>query len=158
MFRNIVYSVCCIVALLCGVISVDNVKAMRVLDDSEVSHSCDSSSLKMCEEARTLYGTDFEKWKSDGERFCSQPFIEKLKINIETVPHMDDGKPEILQWLAVTSLTSVFFVDWAYDERYGGAEPFFKNMLRTYSQNGIRDGTIISEIEIILETLDATRK
>lgn len=71
----------------------------------------------------------FEKWKKDGLRFMQKSFIED-----ETFPLLNDGRPELAEWLRGTESTDCFLGHWGDNIRFYGAREFLESMESAFSE------------------------
>lgn len=77
------------------------------------------------------YCSNYLIWKSDGERFLTESFINQYKEK-QSVPLLNDGRPEFSEWLYHYTIGSDLFTSgWAYTI----FRPFFHNMYVLYKQN-----------------------
>jgi hypothetical protein len=166
MFRDIVKSMCgacCAAAMMCS----SGVSEGMVVEGTRELCECASNDVAIYmhnevfyrDAARREYAHDynFSKWKSDGDRFLTQAFIDEY-IKIGKAPLLNDGRPEFIEWLYGTSSNSIFFVGWDWETRYNYAKPFIKNMLDIYLKNTESFHDSIMQLGLMLEVLDSTEK
>ena len=83
------------------------------------------------------YVKDYLKWENDGKRFINEEFINEYLEN-GSFPKLNDGRPELDQWLGYTNVGYVFrSCGWAFTIRMEMAKPFIQKMYDLYQENQI---------------------
>lgn len=78
------------------------------------------------------YG-DCTEWEHDGERFMSDDFVQEYAQS-GMIPLLNDGRPELINWLYGTVATSVFCESWDSESRYLSAGSLIQRMLDKYAR------------------------
>lgn len=150
MFRNIVYSTCCAVSLLVGVVMIDDVNGMEIreypmqLDNGiEILYQHLPSSFEgdFLQEYNDGY-TGFSTCETDGCRFLEEDFITEYQKN--RFARIDDGRPELALWFHYLLEFSVF-ENWSVDDRYL-LDSFIKSMLDVFSNESFRERDISTKL------------
>lgn len=130
MFKKLMYSAgCAAVAVMCV---CEGAGGMEVLS------SCYNDPLYK------QYVSDFDIWQKDGERFMTDSFISECKDK-GALPILNDGRPELPQWLGYTNLGYVFqSAGWPFSVRDGLAKPFIQRMYDTYTKEKMPEACLIS--------------
>jgi hypothetical protein len=153
--RDMFVGACCAAVMMCG-----GVSGMEDMHKSSLKEPIDSNALLTYGvNAQNEYGADsyFDRWKTDGERFLTQDFITKC-VNGKSIPLLNDGRPEFIEWLYGTNQNSVFFAKWGWETRYEFAKPFIQLLLETYLKHEQLFESYIPCIKTMLEVLDSTEK
>ena len=91
----------------------------------------------------------FDKWKEDGNRFLEPSFFEK-----RTFPLLNDGRPEIDEWLEGNFLTSVLLDEWPTEIRYNEVKEYLENMNKIYRSRIFIDESTKEQFERYSNKLD----
>ena len=131
----------------------DYEKGCMIFKDGSESVAWDN---KCKEIILTEYGKStinaFEKWRIDGERFLKEDFL-----NSESFPFLNDGRPELMEWLKGTLETRTLEHYWYCESRLEGAYEFLKSMKETYSSGNKQLKPVVHQISFILTQLKAER-
>ena len=95
----------------------------------------------------------FEKWRKDGERFLKEDFL-----NSASFPFLNDGRPELMEWLEGTLQTMTLEHYWDYESRLKGAYEFLESMEKAYYSGNKQLKPAVHQIDFILTNLRAERE
>lgn len=95
----------------------------------------------------------FEKWRKDGERFLKEDFL-----NSASFPFLNDGRPELMEWIEGTLQTWALDNYWDYDSRLIGAYEFLKSMEKAYYSGDKQLKPAVYQLDFILTQLRAERE
>lgn len=95
----------------------------------------------------------FEKWRKDGERFLKEDFL-----NSASFPFLNDGRPELMEWLEGTLLTRTLEPYWDFESRLIGAYEFLKSMEKAYYSGDKQLKPAVYQLDFILTQLRAERE
>lgn len=156
MFKKLMYSAgCAAVAVMCV---CEGARGMYDAAKGEMVFKDDAErvtwSARCKEIAVSEYGSSipesFEKWKKDGQRFLTEDFL-----NSESFPFLNDGRPELPEWLEGTLATWVFSSWWDWDTRIVSANGFLKSMQAIYSSRTRCSASFLYALDAVLTHLRA---
>ena len=81
------------------------------------------------------YVRDYFLWQKDGERFLTNTFINQYVEN-KSMPKLNDGRPELNEWLGYTNLGYVFYAA-------GLINPFLQKMHDIYQEKKMPEECLI---------------
>lgn len=109
----------------------------RLDDGTIIYYPCDDKFMQD-------YMNSYDKWKTDGERFLKDKFVnEYIKTGI--IPVLGDGRPEIEDWFNYTIKSSIFWPYWEGSEIF--CVQFTDELMNIYGQNGDIPEYIRSQVE-----------
>jgi hypothetical protein len=128
--RGVLCGVCCAAAVCLGVGMVEDAMGMDK-DDMKIIDGVPLWRAEKGDFYQRYASLGYEIWRSDGERFIAKSFIDEY-CEMGNIPSLNDGKPELSDWLKETINTYVFSVEWSSGRT--SALEFLENMLLKYSK------------------------
>jgi hypothetical protein len=122
--RAVLAGVCCVAVVFMS--TTEDVNGVEYVDISKII-AYNYGDNFMTEYAN--YG--YDKWKADGDRFMTQSFIDEY-IDTGVAPILNDGRPELKDWLEASAKTGLFDPGWSHTERTILAKQFIESMLEAY--------------------------
>ena len=110
----------------------DPEKGHMVYKDINEMNAWSNKTVEVCMKE---YGQEgqifFDKWKKDGERFLNEDFLKGAMF-----PYLNDGRPELLEWIEGSFQTRLFSYHWYYELRMTEGLEFLKQMHQVFSSHG----------------------
>lgn len=120
----------------------DHEKGYMVFRDQSERVNWDNKCIEICMKEYDYSKIDsIDKWKTDGERFIKEDFI-----NSPAFPYLNDGRPELLEWLQGTYSSQFLIIKHiGLDE----ACEFLESMSHLYSSHGLESFAIFMDCMIV---------